>query len=199
MTAFGEQKRFQLVERERLDAVLLEKLLSSTVPVDQDVAAKNLGKIAAAEGVVVCTVIETRQALEVAARFVDVESNVIMAVVDVYGEDPELRDIRTLMDGMAWKFQQKFPLVQGMVMQRNGKHVLVDRGEKHALQKYMKAIVFREGNVLVHPGTGRPLQTPAVPLGEARVEAVAAETAQATLLQGEQSHDVKAFDQFITK
>jgi hypothetical protein len=40
LTAFVQQGRFQLVERERLDALLREKLLSQTAPIDQEILAK---------------------------------------------------------------------------------------------------------------------------------------------------------------
>ena len=80
----------------------------------------------AAEGMLIGTVTETPQALEVFMRFVDVESSVVLAAVDVYGEELTLQGMRSLMDGMAWKLQRHFPLVEGLVLDKEGE-VLPDR------------------------------------------------------------------------
>jgi hypothetical protein len=84
------------------------------------------------------------------------------------------------------------------VIQRDGRRVVVDRGKKHALAEHMKAVLFRD-EALIHPVTGKSLGQATAPLGEARIEAVADEFSQATLLPSEQSYEVKQLDRFITK
>src|SRR5262249_40991785 len=83
LDAFVSQKRFDSVERNQLDAILRELKLSQTDLVDQATAAK-IGKIVAAEGVVIGTTLETEtpSALDVHAYFVDVETTVILAEAD---------------------------------------------------------------------------------------------------------------------
>ena len=71
---------------EQLEAILQEHKLSQTALIDPDTAV-TIGKLAAAEGVLLGTVLETPNALDVFARFVDVETSVILAAEDVYGED----------------------------------------------------------------------------------------------------------------
>ena len=45
------------------------------------------------------TVLETPHALDVYAHLVDVETSVILAAEDVYGEDLGLPTVKTLMEG----------------------------------------------------------------------------------------------------
>ena len=123
--AFVNQRRFDLVERQQLETILQELKLSQTALVDPTTAAKT-GKIIAAEGMLIGTVTETPQALEVFARFVDVETSVVLAAVDVYGEDLTLPSLKTLMEGMAWKLQRHFPLVEGFVIETDGMKLLTD-------------------------------------------------------------------------
>lgn len=198
VTAFVDQGRFQLVERQQLQAILQEQRLSQTPLVEPETAAK-IGKILAAEGMLIGTVTETSQAVEMFARFVDVESAEIMAAIDVYGEDLEPRALRLLAEGLAWKLRQRFPLVEGVVLKRDGQQVFVDLNSKHALQKHMKAILFRDGPALLHPLTGKPLGNPAAVLGEARIEAVYEEFSQATILQSLPTAEIQQLDKVITK
>jgi hypothetical protein len=196
--AFVNQRRFDLVERQQLDAILRELKLSQTDLVDPATAAR-IGKIVAAEGLLIGSVTATPQALEVFVRFVDVETSVVLAAEDVYAEDLTFRAVETLMEGLAWKFGQRFPMVEGLVMKTEGKTIFVDLGSKQAIKKYMKLILFREGEALTHPLTGKVLGAPTETLGEARVEVVLEELSQATLLAPAPSAAVKQLDKVITK
>jgi hypothetical protein len=196
--AFVNQRRFDLVERQQLEAVFRELKLSQTELVDPATAAK-IGKIVAAESILIGSVTETPQALEVFVRFVDVETAVVLAAEDIYGEDLTLRTVGTLMEGLAWKFRQRFPLVEGLVVKTEGKSVFIDLGSKQAIKKYMRLMLFREGEVLKHPLTGKVLGAPTETLGEARVEMVFEELSQATLLPPGSSAEVRQLDRVITK
>ena len=69
--------------------------------------AAKTGKIVTADGIVAGVVTETPQSLEVFARFVDVDSAVVLASEDVYGENLTPRRMQALMEGLAWKFRQR--------------------------------------------------------------------------------------------
>ena len=196
--AFVSQKRFDFVDRHQLDAILRELKLSQTDLVDPATAAK-IGKIAAAEGILIGTAVETPPALEVYARFVDVETSVVLAAADIYGEELTLRTMKTLMDGLAWKLRRHFPLVEGSVIERKGKELFVDLTSSQGVMRYMKLIVFREGQESKHPTTGRRLKKPDTSLGEARITAVSTDLSAATLLHPERSEDVQELDKVITK
>jgi hypothetical protein len=191
------QRRFDFVERQHLEAILQEHKLSQTVLVDPATAART-GKLMAAEGMLIGTVTETPQSLEVFARFVDVETSVVLAALDVYGEDLTLQSLRTLIEGIGWKLQRDLPLVEGVVINRAGQILLTDLTASHGIKRYMKLIVFRAGEDLMRPPTGRLLKKDTI-LGEARITAVSADLSEATLLQAVQAGDVQELDQVITK
>jgi Curli production assembly/transport component CsgG/Glucodextranase, domain B len=196
--AFVSQKRFDFVDRHQLEAILRELKLSQTDLVDPATAAK-IGKIAAAEGILIGTVVETQPALEVYARFVDVETSVVLAAADIYGEELTLRTMKTLMEGLALKLRRHFPLVEGSIIERKGRELFVDLTSSQGVMRYMKLIIFREGQESKHPTTGRMLKKPDTPLGDARITAVSTDLSKATLLHPEQSEDVQELDKVITK
>jgi hypothetical protein len=76
---------------------------------------------------------------------------------------------------------------------------VVDLAKGHGIQRYMKLIVFREGEERQHPLTGTMLQKPHAVLGEARITAVADDLSEAVLLRTEQTGDVRELDRVITK
>jgi hypothetical protein len=199
LAAFVQQGRFRLMDRTELEDVLREQHFSHTAHVDRTTAIKT-GKIAAVEGILFGTATEhTQQMLEVIVHFVDVETTELLASADVYGEELELRNVKWLMQGLAWKFQQRLPLVEGMVIERDDTRVFVNRGSQHALKQFMKAILFRDGEVLTDPSTGKPLGQRLERLGEARIIEVSDAFSQAMLLQSVQSRNVRKLDKFITK
>lgn len=198
LEAFVAHKRFDFVDRQQLEAILQELKLGQTELIDPATAAK-IGKLVAAEGVLVGTVLETPRALDVYARLVDVETSVILAAEDVYGEDVSFPTLKALMAGLSWKLRRHFPLVEGAIIEKTGKSLVVDLTKDHGIKRYMKLIVFREGEERQHPLTGKRLQKPHAVLREARITAVADDLSEATLLLTEQTGDVRELDRVITK
>ena len=197
LTAFIDQGRFQLIEREQLEAILREQKLSQTGFVDPKTAAR-IGKIAAAEAIMIGTVTERQKALEVFMRFVDVETAAILAVEDVYGENLNLRAMRTLMAGLALEIRQQFPLLEGLVLKAEGKKIFVDLGKKQ-LKKHMKLTLFRQGEEIKHPVSGKSLGAPTEILGEIKVQAVFDDLSQGVLRRSGQTGEIKQLDKVMTK
>ena len=200
MAAFAQQRRFRLVERQRLADILREQELSRSRLADPTTAI-SIGRMATAEGTISGVVLQQApQRLEVIAHFTDVETTEWMATLDVYGEDLTLSDIKPLMQGLAWKFQQYFPLTTGVVRDRKDKYVFVDHGGLPAsLKQHMKMILFRDGAALTDRRTGVSFGYQTKPLGEARVEEVSTAVSKAVLLQPAQQSEVKTLDKYITK
>jgi hypothetical protein len=197
------QRRFDLVERLQLDHILQEQKLSQSPIVDPATAIR-LGKLLNAEGTLIGTVVEQSHALEVFIRFVDVETSQIHAAVDVYddveaGQRLSRQRQRTLIEGLAWKLKQAFPLVEGWVLSKEDDSMLIDLTQRHHIRPQMKLIVFREGKTISHPITGRLLQTPSERLGEARVTSVFKDLSEATLLSEVKGQQVKQKDKVMTK
>jgi len=196
--ALEDQGRFVVIERENLDKVLRELKLSQTELVDPETAAR-AGKIEAAEGLLIGTVIETGQALTVLTRFVDVETAVVMAALDVYGEDLNLHTLKELMEGLAWKVRQRFPIVEGVILDREGDLITTNLAHKDGIQEHMKLILFREGESIRDPNDGKIKKKPDQRMGEARVEEVSDELSEAALLEPQTAENIHPLDKVITK
>ncbi len=202
-TTLVNQRRFDLAERPRLEKILQELKLSQTDLVDPATAVK-LGKIVAAEGAMIGKVNETPHSLEVFVRFVDVETWLVLAAVDIY-DDVEASQVfppqrmRGLMEGLAWKLQRRFPLVEGYVAEKDGKTLLTDLSEAQGIRQHMKLIIYREGKTLTHPRTGKILQRPGQILGEARIKTVSRDLSEAALLSSQENGRVQELDRVMTK
>jgi hypothetical protein len=200
---FVQQRRFDFIERQRLEAILkeltLRQKLTQGALIDPASAAETGKSIATAEGIMIGTVTETAQSLEILARFVDVDTAVVLAVGDVYGEDLTPPTVKTLVEGLVWKLQRQFPLAEGVVLEKAGKQLFTDLNERHGVKRSMKLLIFRPGQEFTHPHTGRLLKRPDVILGEARITAVSPDLSEALVLPSEAPGDVRESDMVITK
>jgi TolB-like protein len=195
IAAFVTQGRFRIIEREKISAVLEELRLGQTELVDRDSAVK-VGKIVTADAIMIGTVYVTKDSLEVLTRLVNTETSAVMETKDVFDEDTSLPGIKSLSERLAFKFRQSFPVMEGIVIKKEGDAVLVDIGGKMKIKKDMGLIIFREGEQLRHPVTGRTLGIEPVELGEARVEAVYEDYSRA---QVDSPVGINVMDSVITK
>lgn len=198
LVALDERERFDLVERTRLDAILEEQKLSLTDLADP-AAAVRPGKILTAHAVLVTSVLEKPESLEMFCRLVDVESAGILAAVDVYGENVDSALLRRLCAGLVLKLCDEIPLVEGLVVQVKGRKVTVDLGKASKVKKGMPLVVFREGEPIVHPVTGKELGADVESLGEARIEKVRAQVSQAEMVEDGDAASVEPMARVITR
>ncbi len=169
VSAFLNQERFNIVSRgAELEAALRELKLSSTDLADKTKALQ-VGKMIAAESILMGTINETKNSIEIYARLINTETSGLMETRDVYGEDKGLAQVQFIVNGLALKFKHSFPLVEGIVIKAAGKDIYADFGIASRIKKDMKFIIFREGEVIVHPVTGKKLGSETKELGQARV------------------------------
>ena len=197
--AFVNQARFNIVGRESdFEVALRELKLSQTDLVDKTRALK-LGRVVSAEGIITGTVTETANSIEIYARFIDTETTTILAAKDVFEQDKSLSKLQYILKGLALKFKRSFPLLEGMVVKSEGKKVYIDRGAQNKIKKEMKVIIFREGEPLLHPITGKNLGCDAVELAEARIERVLDNFSVGKVLSSSDAVKIRAKDHIITK
>jgi TolB-like protein/tetratricopeptide (TPR) repeat protein len=197
--AFVDQERFHIVTRgAELEAVLLEQKLSQTDLVDKTTAVK-IGKLVAAESVLMGSVRETGESIEIYARLVNTETSSIMEAKDVFGQDKSLPQIQYLTNGLALKLKHSFPLVEGMVIKVSGKEIYADFGSFKRIKKEMRFIVFQQGEVIKHPVTGKVLGSDTKELGVATVETVFEDMSIGKLIADFEVSDIKVQDLVITK
>jgi hypothetical protein len=162
-------------------------------------AAARVAKAMGAEGTLIGTVIETTKqpALDVYARFVDVDTETVLAAEDVYSEDLTPLGVKALMSGLAVKLHRHFPLQEGVIVAREGQKLWVNLSGQQGTQPGTRFLVFREEKTLVH--SGRVLQKPERLLAEARIMAVSPGLSEARLLPSALAEEVQESDKVITK
>ena len=82
---------------------------------------------------------------------------------------------------MAKKINRDFPL-EGYIVHRDDKKVLIDLGKRAGVKSGMQFIVFEEGNVIRHPKTGEVLDVQRIETGTIKVKCININTAEAEIL-----------------
>ena len=193
--ALFAQNRFQIIERQKLDYVLQEQKLSQTDLIEKRTAIR-LGKLVASQSIITGSIIDTHAGLEIVARMIDTETSELLASEDVFGEEKSFLALKSLSEGMAIKFHQEFPLVDGLVVQKKGKHIFTDIGEpKTKLSR--RLIVYRE-EAIKHPVSGKVLGTDNAIIGRVRVTQVMPDLSKAEVVTGNVD-EMKPLDKVITE
>jgi len=197
--AFVDQERFHIVTRgDELEAVLREQKLSQTDLVDKKTAVR-VGKLVAAELILMGTVRETSDAIEIYARLVNTESSSIMEAKDVFSQDKSLPQLQYMTNGLALKLKHSFPLIQGMVIQVKGNEIYADFGSFKRIKKEMRFIVFQQEKVIKHPVSGKVLGSETKELGVATVVNVFEDMSIGKLIVDFEIGDINVQDLVITK
>lgn len=197
--AFINQNRFHIVSRgDEFEAVLKEQKLSQTDLVDKSTALR-VGKLVAAEGILMGTIHETEGSIEIYARFISTETSTVMEAKDVFAQDKSLSHIKYIINGLALKFKHSFPLIEGLVIKVQGKSIYADFGSFQRIKKDMKFIVFKLGETIVHPVTGKVLGSETEELGVATVVNVFEDMSIGELVAGFDPAGVNIKDLIITK
>jgi len=194
LKAFDEEpKRFNFVERDRarLEEILHEQKISNTELTSPDTAIR-IGKIRAAEGMLLGAVEEDTKGINVTLRLVDTETTQVLANADVYDEDKSIKNLEWLMHGLSLKMKRQFPMIEGNVIHVSGNGFHVNTGAKSGVGVGMKFLLFREireGDLVLK----EPLDT------VARVVQVQPETAFAKIISSKGAEKVEKKDLVITK
>jgi hypothetical protein len=85
---------------------------------------------------------------------------------------------------LAEAIKGEFPL-EGFVVMVSGKRAMMDLGRVHGVEPGMKFSVFRKGEPVQHPITGKMLKGEDIKLGEIAVQSVTPETSWAEILMEE--------------
>jgi hypothetical protein len=197
MVSFMDQNRFQIIERQRLDTILQEQKLSRTKLIDEETALK-VGRLLAARGTLVGNFLETKIGIEVVARLIDNETSEVMAVKDAYYEFKDRAGLMTLAESLAIKFHREFPLVDGIIIQKKGKSVFTDLGKDKAKPE-RRLIVYREGEPVRHPVTGKSLGCDTEIIGYARITQVMDQMSTAMLINGLKEETIRIQDKVMTE
>lgn len=196
VNAFVTQGRFSMVDRQRIDRVVRQ--LQHADGGNREVSPLELGKLVSAETVLAGHIYENKGFIEIVARLIDIETSAILDSQDVYGP-AGLENLKTLLEGLALKFKHSFPLVEGVIVEKDGRSIFVNLGKAKNIKEFTKFIVFRDGRTLKDPVTQKVLESLPDVLGEAKIMKVFEQTSQADIIVKDQQKTVRVKDRVITK
>ncbi|MFC1495618.1 hypothetical protein ACFL6W_10080 [Thermodesulfobacteriota bacterium] len=197
--AFLDQKRFRIVSRGRVfETALNEIKLSQSGLVDEEEALR-LGKLVGAEGILEGHVRETADSITIFAEFTNTETGEGMEARDVYCRKKTFERKQYIANGLALKFQNSFPLIEGIVMETEGNKIFADLGTVQGIKKEMKFIVYRLGKPKIHPRTKKAFEAPYHELGIATVKNVYNDYSMGELHTQFDPSEIRVEDLIITK
>lgn len=174
-----QQRRFQVVERQRLDLILQEQHINRTQLIDTETALR-LGNLTAAQALVAGSLVETRTGIEIIGRVIDTETAEILCTADVYGETRTLPGLKFLAQALALKLHREFPLVDGLVIDKQGDLIITDL-TLDKLRAQRRILIYAEHPV-IHPETKQSMGMDHRVLGGARVTQADDHLAKARLI-----------------
>ncbi|MGA1868694.1 MAG: CsgG/HfaB family protein [bacterium] len=184
---FFNSQRFNLLERERIEAVMQELGLQSSSAVDKKTGPA-VGRLLSAEVILPGSITESwdgyDRCIHVIARLVDVETGEILSIKDVYGPWRSIEDEQYVLEGLAQMFVEEFPLLKGIIIENKGNAVKVNLGAEERVHDGMRLMLFGSDESI---------------LGEARITEVKSNYSIAKPYQKELLEIVKAGDIVVTK
>jgi hypothetical protein len=145
------------------------------------------------------TIRETADTLEIYARLINTETSSVLEAKDVFGQDKAPPQIQYLTNGLALKMKHSFPLIEGMVIKVKGNEIYADFGTFKRIKKEMKFIVFKEGETIKHPVTGKILGSESQELGVATVVTVFEDMSIGKMIAEFDASNIAIQDLIITK
>jgi curli biogenesis system outer membrane secretion channel CsgG len=196
--SFLSQGRFSVIERAKLEQILLEHKLAAEELTDIRHSVK-VGRLMSADTILATSVKEDAKSTEVISRVIDTETAEIMTVKDAYSEDESSSSIRKLMDSLALKIANSFPVVEGIVVRKEKGYSYADLGRNFKIKKNMRIIFCREGKEIRHPLTGKSLGRDIVILGEGRVNDIQDNFSKIKLVRTYDKQNIQVKDIVVTK
>ena len=197
--ALDASGRFNVVVREgaALQNIIDEYKFAQTGLVDPKTAAKAGKGLSGAEAMFVGMVTEKDRSVQIDVQLVDVSSGEIILSKDAFDEDKSDERLGFLVNRLAARFERLLPVVEGIVVKVAGKRMFTDLGAQVGLKPRMRMIVYREGEPIVHPITGKVLGQDMEEFGESVVTKVYDEMAEATVPSD--AARIQVGDKVITK
>ncbi|MCP4716178.1 MAG: hypothetical protein GY868_13760, partial [Deltaproteobacteria bacterium] len=196
--AFVNQERFNILERHKLERLLQEQKISRSAVFDQDQAV-SLGRLMAAETILLGDLFVKDGSVEVIARMVDTGSSLVLAEKDAYWEAGTAAGLRETLDGLALKFKQHFPLCEGEVIDRKDGAVFVNLGTRNAVSSGMRLLSFKENGAVTNRITGAAVGSDTTITGLLTTEEVHEAFSKTTVVKRFTADRIVVGDKVITK
>jgi len=197
-TVLTARRRFQVVERAALEAVLREHHLGAAGLTDAR-APVQLGRLLGSEIVADGAVVPFREGFESTVWLVNTATGTIFGTADGFIPTHDLPASHGLAEALALGMERVLPLVEGQVTDRDGRRVVTDLGESTRVQPEMAIWVFESGPEIHHPTTGALLGRNGHIVAAAVIDQVLPAGSRATLVDPERRAQVHTGQSVITK
>ena len=196
--SFVDQKRFNVLGRDKLNRVLDEQQMSQEAIFDQE-AAIRLGHLMESEAVLIGEISASKESIEIFARLVDTESSFVFAEDDVYWEGGLDAGFREILDRLALKFKRYLPLCEGTVIDEKSGKVTISLGEDQSIHQGMRFLAFQESDPVYDLVTGMNLGRDTEVLGLLSTKEINQEFSKADILEKFTGRGIQAGDKVISK
>jgi TolB-like protein len=193
-----ELRRFKVIERSKLEEVLQEQRLQVSGVVG-DRTAVDVGRVAGADAIVVGTVSIIGSTTTVNARVIDTQTSEVLVARNARSDRTDLEDVEKLVENVAIMIYNELPLVQGSVINTEGKVMYIDVGRDKRIRRGSRCVAFREVGDLLDPSTGALIDKKVKMLGEVQVEEVLEKASKVELVRMESGESIKVGDKIVVK
>ncbi|MGA1792244.1 MAG: CsgG/HfaB family protein, partial [bacterium] len=142
-TAFVNQKRFQVVEREKLEEILREQRISVS-----DLSRKKnvirVGNLSNAEAIFTGYMRNREDSIELSGTMIDTQTTKLLYSSDVYLKGDKDEIIPKAAEILAMKIRNHFPLCKGKILEKRGAKIKVNIGRQQNICEHTKLIIYRE-------------------------------------------------------
>ncbi|OGD72338.1 MAG: hypothetical protein A2Y64_00515 [Candidatus Coatesbacteria bacterium RBG_13_66_14] len=181
LDALINTKRFEIVERERLNTLMEEQGLALSGCTTTECFVQ-VGQLAGASKVVVGKVSKVGETYTVTVRVVDVFVGKVE--LSESAESNSLDGLLSVARDMAARLAANIPVV-GTVVSVSGETVKLDLGRKEGVKEGDTVELYRLGEEYYHPDTGAFLGRDIEELGEAKITRVLADELSEALYSGD--------------
>ncbi|MCG6918372.1 MAG: 6-bladed beta-propeller [Deltaproteobacteria bacterium] len=185
-TAFVNQGRFDVIERQALEELIQEQQLGSSGLIDVNTAAQ-LGRVLGATYIVTGAVISHRQGIDLNVKIIETESATIK-VADRLAAN-SVGSMSNKIGPFVAQLVSKFPL-RGFIIHQKGETFILDVGKSVGAKAGMKFQVYREGEIIKHPVSGEILGIEKIATGMLQVTEVQEKLAFARVIEQKTNESV---------
>ena len=178
-TAFVNQGRFDVVERQALQEVIEEQQLGLTGVIDVNTAAQ-LGRVLGATYIVTGAVISHKQGIDLNVKIIETE-NATIKVADRLAAN-SVGAMSNQIGPFVAQLVSKFPL-RGFIIHQKGDTFILDVGKSVGAKVGMRFEVYREGEIIKHPVSGEILGVEKIPTGKLELTEVQEKLAFARVIE----------------
>lgn len=193
-TAFVQQGRFDVVERQALKKVMEEQQLGLTGVIDTDTAAK-LGRVLGTTYIVTGAVISYRQGMELDVKIIETETAGIRVADRLTAGS--VRTMSRKIPAFVAQLASQFPL-EGFIVHRRGEIFTLDVGSSAGAKSGMQFDAYREGEPIKHPVSGEILGTEKILTGQLQVTQVQKNLALAKTVKKEPNQTVSVGQRVVS-